>query len=83
MMEAAGKSGCNILCMQEAWSKLFTIEDTIVYAALKTQTIHFYIAMPFAFCTREKMPWCEFAESAEYGATTKLLQEVYMCMCRF
>ena len=31
--------------------------------------------MPFAFCTREKLPWTEFAESAEHGATTKLLQE--------
>lgn len=29
--------------------------------------------MPFAFCTREKS-WCEFAESAETGASTKLLQ---------
>lgn len=32
--------------------------------------------MPFAFCTREKTPWCEFAESAEHGATTQMLQEV-------
>ncbi|XP_055861631.1 beta-ureidopropionase-like [Biomphalaria glabrata] len=32
--------------------------------------------MPFAFCTREKQPWCEFAESAEHGPTTKLLQEL-------
>ena len=29
--------------------------------------------MPFAFCTREKS-WCEFAESAEAGDSTKLLQ---------
>ncbi|XP_060064575.1 beta-ureidopropionase-like [Ylistrum balloti] len=32
--------------------------------------------MPFAFCTREKHPWCDFAEPAENGATTKLLQEL-------
>lgn len=32
--------------------------------------------MPFAFCTREKQPWCEFAESAEDGPTTKFLQEL-------
>ncbi|XP_012945296.1 beta-ureidopropionase [Aplysia californica] len=32
--------------------------------------------MPFAFCTREKQPWCEFAESAEDGASTKFLQEL-------
>jgi hypothetical protein len=29
--------------------------------------------MPFAFCTREKH-WCEFAEPAESGPTTRLLQ---------
>lgn len=32
--------------------------------------------MPFAFCTREKHPWCQFAESAEDGPTTKLMQEL-------
>jgi len=32
--------------------------------------------MPFAFCTREKRPWCEFAESAEDGPTTRFLQEL-------
>jgi len=32
--------------------------------------------MPFAFCTREKYPWCEFAESAETGATTVFCQEL-------
>jgi beta-ureidopropionase len=31
--------------------------------------------MPFAFCTREKQPWLEFAESAETGPTTHFLQE--------
>lgn len=29
--------------------------------------------MPFAFCTRERYPWSEFAESAELGITTKFL----------
>lgn len=32
--------------------------------------------MPFAFCTREKHPWCEFAESAETGPTTDFLKQV-------
>ncbi|KAM8961155.1 beta-ureidopropionase [Pelodytes ibericus] len=32
--------------------------------------------MPFAFCTREKLPWTEFAESAENGVTTKFCQEL-------
>ncbi|CAF1315442.1 unnamed protein product [Adineta ricciae] len=31
--------------------------------------------MPFAFCTREKYPWVEFAESAYDGPTTKFLAE--------
>ncbi|XP_070618478.1 beta-ureidopropionase [Erythrolamprus reginae] len=30
--------------------------------------------MPFAFCTREKLPWTEFAESAEDGPTTRFCQ---------
>ena len=32
--------------------------------------------MPFAFCTREKYPWCEFAEPAETGPSTKFCQEL-------
>jgi len=32
--------------------------------------------MPFAFCTREKYPWLEFAEDAEHGRSTKFLQKV-------
>lgn len=32
--------------------------------------------MPFAFCTREKYPWCEFAESAEHGASTVFIKDV-------
>ncbi|KAL3068065.1 hypothetical protein niasHT_038055 [Heterodera trifolii] len=32
--------------------------------------------MPFAFCTRERLPWTEFGESAEDGATTKFLSEL-------
>lgn len=48
----------------------------------KTKTLYLYeifihsIDMPFAFCTREKHPWCEFAEEAETGQTTLYLQEV-------
>jgi beta-ureidopropionase len=34
--------------------------------------------MPFAFCTREKQPWCEFAENAYNGPSTKFLQEVFV-----
>jgi hypothetical protein len=31
--------------------------------------------MPFAFCTREKLPWSEFAESAETGQSVKQCQK--------
>lgn len=34
------------------------------------------IGMPFAFCTREKHPWCEFAEDAEHGPSTIFLKNV-------
>lgn len=32
--------------------------------------------MPFAFCTREKQPWAEFAESAYDGPSTQYLKEL-------
>ncbi|CAG0892285.1 unnamed protein product [Cyprideis torosa] len=32
--------------------------------------------MPFGFCTREKLPWAEFAEDAESGPTVRLCQEM-------
>jgi len=32
--------------------------------------------MPFAFCTREKYPWVEFAQSAETGQSTKFIQKM-------
>ena len=32
-------------------------------------------AQPFAFCTRER-EWCEFAEPAETGPSTRLLQQL-------
>ena len=34
------------------------------------------IDMPFFMCTREKLPWGQFAESAENGPSTRLVQEV-------
>jgi len=32
--------------------------------------------MPFAFCTREKIPWCEFAEHIPNGLTTQFLKKL-------
>ena len=43
---------------------------------VKTIICFLITAMPFAFCTREKHPWTEFAESAVDGPTIKLCQEV-------
>ena len=49
LIDAAGRAGVQVLCLQEAWT------------------------MPFAFCTRER-EWLEFAESAETGPSTRMLQ---------
>lgn len=51
ILEAAGKMGVNVVCLQEAWT------------------------MPFAFCTREKTPWLEFAEPID-GPSTQRLAEI-------
>lgn len=40
------------------------------------QNIFYVTDMPFAFCTREKNPWCEYAEDAETGPTTRFLAVV-------
>lgn len=32
--------------------------------------------MPFAFCTRERLPWTEFAEDAKNGLTTRFLMNL-------
>jgi beta-ureidopropionase len=47
-------------------------------AAAGTNVICFQEAwtMPFAFCTREKLPWMGFAECAETGPSTQFCQEM-------
>ncbi|XP_055316237.1 beta-ureidopropionase-like isoform X2 [Sitodiplosis mosellana] len=32
--------------------------------------------MPFGFCTRQKMPWCEYGEDCENGPTTMFLKRL-------
>jgi len=32
--------------------------------------------MPFAFCTRERYPWVEFAQSAEHGVAVQFIQRM-------
>lgn len=56
------------------WAQIFILRIAIP---------HFYNVclvvfkdMPFAFCTREKHPWCEFAEDAEFGPSTLFLKNV-------
>lgn len=44
-----------------------------IYAFKFIIDLYSIAAMPFAFCTREKYPWCEFAEDAETGVTTQFL----------
>ncbi|XP_032679227.1 beta-ureidopropionase [Odontomachus brunneus] len=54
------------------------IESYLSYAAVaEVQILCLQEAwnMPFAFCTREKYPWCEFAEDAEIGPSTIFLSK--------
>ncbi|RWS28725.1 beta-ureidopropionase-like protein [Leptotrombidium deliense] len=57
IVKAVATCNTNIICFQECWILCF-------------DSICFEPAMPFAFCTRENLPWKEFAESAENGPTT-------------
>lgn len=70
VLAAAAKLDVNIFCFQEAWSTFLPPPNF-----QSCDRLHF-IDMPFAFCTREKYPWCEYAESAQHGPTTKFLQEL-------
>ncbi|KAB0791736.1 hypothetical protein PPYR_03536 [Photinus pyralis] len=62
----------------EQRSALFQMAKVAIAVASKAEVNVFCFQeawnMPFAFCTREKEPWCEYAESAEEGPTTKFLQ---------
>jgi beta-ureidopropionase len=52
LIEGAAAMGCNVVCLQEAWT------------------------VPFFFCTREKTPWMEFAESAKTGRSIRFIQKM-------
>ncbi|XP_055387491.1 beta-ureidopropionase-like [Condylostylus longicornis] len=58
------------------YEKITKIIDAAALADVNVICMQEAWTMPFAFCTREKFPWCEFAENAEHGPTTKLLQEL-------
>lgn len=52
------------------------MDNNLMQLSYSSSTLLPHLAMPFAFCTREKFPWCEFAEEAEKGPTTKMLAEL-------
>ena len=66
--------------IQDQIQSLWDIHENFVKAAAAagTNVLCFQEAwtMPFAFCTREKLPWINFAECAETGPTTKFLQKL-------
>ncbi|CAG9770768.1 unnamed protein product [Ceutorhynchus assimilis] len=66
--------------IQDMKDAMFKMAKEAVDAAAQLDTNVFCFQeawhMPFAFCTREKYPWCEYAESAQHGPTTKFLQEL-------
>ncbi|XP_037809267.1 beta-ureidopropionase [Lucilia sericata] len=58
------------------WKKITKIIKAAAAAGVNVLCMQEAWTMPFAFCTREKFPWCEFAEEAISGPTTKMLQEL-------
>ena len=66
-------------CLQAIVDHITKIIDMAGQAGVNMLCLQEAWTMPFAFCTREKQ-WAEFAESAENGKTTKLLQAGIMRM---
>lgn len=77
----ASKAGVNIICFQETWRKWLLISSNQQSTLSLIIFVGDNLDMPFAFATRERLPWTEFAESAENGPTIKLCQEVRMTIC--
>ena len=55
------------------WKRCCEMIDAAGAARVNVLCLQEAWTMPFGFCTREKYPWVEFAESAEDGPTTQLL----------
>jgi len=56
------------------FQRIEKIIDAAALAGVNVLCLQEAWTMPFAFCTREKQPWCEFAEPAdESGESTKFL----------
>ncbi|KAF0307192.1 Beta-ureidopropionase [Amphibalanus amphitrite] len=61
---------------QAIWNRVAEMIATAARCRVNVICLQEAWTMPFAFCTREKQPWCEFAESAEDGPTTHFLQDL-------
>ena len=59
--------------LQALYSRMQTLLDTAGEAGVQIVCLQEAWTMPFAFCTRER-EWLEFAEPAETGPSTKMLQ---------
>jgi len=58
------------------YERLRVIIETAGQAGVNVLCLQEAWTMPFAFCTREKHPWTQFAESAEDGPSTVFLQKL-------
>jgi beta-ureidopropionase len=56
------------------WVKIERLLDAAAAMGVNVVCLQEAWTMPFAFCTREKAKWTEFAEDAVAGPTTRLLQ---------
>lgn len=56
--------------------KAATMVEAAVLAGANIVCFHELWTMPFAFCTRERLPWTQFAESAENGPSTNFLSQL-------
>ena len=56
------------------WKRCCEMIDAAGAAGVNVLCLQEAWTMPFGFCTREKYPWVEFAEPAEDGLTTRLIQ---------
>lgn len=60
-------------CLQALYAAVQKLVDAAGSAGVQVLCLQEAWTMPFAFCTRER-EWLEFAEPAETGASTKMLQ---------
>ncbi|XP_023949438.1 beta-ureidopropionase-like [Bicyclus anynana] len=61
---------------QGIFNKIRNIIDTAAAEGVNIVCLQEAWGMPFFFCTREKLPWCEFAESATEGESVQFLKSL-------